>query len=162
MIIAATGHRPDKLPNKEIGYTLPNPTYNYVYREIEKILLKYNPEKCISGMALGTDQYFAAVCVRLKIPFIAAVPFLGQESMWNTKTQQTYQKLLQRASEVVIVSPGSYSAAKMQIRNEYMVDHCDLLIGVFDGTSGGTKNCLDYAKSKNKEIIIIDPKLASK
>jgi len=46
----------------------------------------------------------------------------------------------------------------MNERNIWMVDNCDFLISVWDGTSGGTKNCVDYAISKKKDIIRIDPK----
>jgi uncharacterized phage-like protein YoqJ len=53
-----------------------------------------------------------------------------------------------------------YSAAKMQIRNEYMVNACDKLIAVWDHTPGGTENCVKYAQSINKDIIYIDPRLA--
>jgi uncharacterized phage-like protein YoqJ len=154
MIVAFTGHRPDKLG----GYKLPNPTYIKVCQEIESTLKELKPEKVISGMALGVDQWAAFIAHKLKIPFIAAVPFINQESKWPTASQETYQKLIKLAEETVIVCEGAYSAAKMQIRNEWMVDHCDQLIAVWDGTPGGTGNCVTYAKSKNKSIIYIDPR----
>lgn len=47
----------------------------------------------------------------------------------------------------------------MQIRNQWMVDRADQVIGIWDGTSGGTANCLEYATSKNKPILRIDPSL---
>jgi hypothetical protein len=37
-------------------------------------------------------------------------------------------------------------------------DNCDILIAVWDGTSGGTGNSVKYAVSKNKIIYYIDPK----
>lgn len=153
MIIAITGHRPPKLG----GYKLPNPTYNKVYQAIEKLLLELKPEKCLSGMALGADQYFANICIGLSIPFVAIVPFEGQENAWPEQSQKTYQALLNKATEKVIVCEGSYAPAKMQIRNEYLCDHSDLLIAVWDGTSGGTGNCVEYAKSKGMKIIYINP-----
>jgi uncharacterized phage-like protein YoqJ len=159
MIVATSGHRPDKLPNKETGYKLPNPTYIYVCQQIEKQLLKLKPEKCISGMALGVDQYFASVCIKLGIPFIAAVPFEGQEKMWPQSSQSIYNKLLSKAAERVVVCPGGYSAHKMQLRNEWMVDQCDLLLAVWDGSQGGTGNCVKYAQSVKKEIVFINPRL---
>ena len=48
---------------------------------------------------------------------------------------------------------------KMQTRNEWMVNHCDKLIAVWNGSDGGTGNCVNYAKSINKEIIYINPDL---
>lgn len=160
MIIAGTGHRPDKLPNKETGYNLPNPTYIKICQETEKHLLRLKPDKVISGMALGFDQYLASVSYKLGIPFIAAIPFAGQEKAWPTKSQKTYNKLLSVASEVITVSEGGYSGYKMQVRNEYMCDKCDVLLACYNGDgSGGTYNCIQYAKRNGKEIIIIDPKI---
>ena len=160
-VIACTGHRPDKLPNKETGYKLPNPTYIHVCQEIEKALKQFQPTKCISGMALGSDQYFASVCIKLGIDWIAAVPFEGQEKAWPQQSQKTYHQLLKRASEIVIVSPGGYSPEKMQIRNCWMTDKADQMIAIWDGTKGGTKNCIDYAQSIGKPIYFIDPRLDS-
>jgi uncharacterized phage-like protein YoqJ len=154
MIVAFTGHRPEKLG----GYKLPNPIYIKVCQQIESTLKELNPEKVISGMALGVDQWAAFISYKLKIPFIAAIPFINQESKWPTFSQETYNKLIKLASEKVIVSDGEYSANKMQIRNEWMVDRCDQLIAIWDGSSGGTGNCVNYAKSKNKSIIYIDPR----
>lgn len=152
MIIAFTGHRPDKLG----GYNLPNPTYIKVCQAIDAALREFKPEKVISGMALGIDQWAANIAIRLNIPFIAAIPFAGQEGKWPPASQKAYNLLLKRAAEQVIVCPGSYEIQKMQIRNEWMVDRCDKLIAVWDGSKGGTGNCVEYAKSVNKDIFRID------
>jgi len=45
----------------------------------------------------------------------------------------------------------------MQARNTWQTDKADKLLAVFDGSSGGTGNCVKYAKSKGKTIILIDP-----
>ena len=157
-VIAFTGHRPDKLPNKETGYKLPNPTYIHVCQQIEKHLKELQPEKIISGMALGVDQWAANIAIKLHIPFLAAIPFIDQEKAWPASSQKTYHNLLSKATEKVIVCEGGYAAYKMQTRNCWMVDRCDKLIAVWDGTPGGTGNCINYAKSINKKIIYIDPK----
>lgn len=155
MIISATGHRPSKIG----GYKLSNPTYNKICRAIEGLLSDLKPEKCLSGMALGADQYFASVCLKLKIPLVTVIPFEGQELNWPEDSQKTYRLLRRLASEEIIVSQGGYTVAKMQVRNKYLVDHCDKLIAVFNqaDTSGGTFNCIEYAKSIGKEICLIDP-----
>lgn len=136
---------------------MPNPTYLYVCQQLDQALRTLSPEKVISGMALGVDQWAAHIAYKLSIPFIAAVPFEGQEKAWPAASQKTFHQLLKLASEKVIVSPGGYAAAKMQIRNEWMVDHCDLLIAVWDGTKGGTGNCVQYAQKIGKQIYRIDP-----
>jgi uncharacterized phage-like protein YoqJ len=156
MIVAFTGHRPDELG----GWDLPNPTYVHVCQQIEKTLKEVQPEKVISGMALGVDQWAANIAVKLNIPFVAAMPFVGQDSVWNAESKKTFQVLLNKSAEQVIVSEGGYTAAKMQVRNEWMVNHCDVLIAVYNGDpTGGTANCVKYAESIGKKIIYIDPKL---
>lgn len=50
-----------------------------------------------------------------------------------------------------------YKPYLMQVRNEYMVDLAEKVIAVWDGTSGGTANCVEYAKKKTKKIITINP-----
>ncbi len=154
MIVAFTGHRPDKLG----GYKLPNETYIRVCQKIDAALRELKPEKVITGMALGIDQWAAMIAYKLKIPYLAAIPFEGQEKAWPEASQKTFNLLRKLATEEVIVSPGGYSASKMQVRNQWMVDNCDVLIAVWDGTSGGTGNCVEYAKSVNKEIYYIDPR----
>lgn len=153
MIIAVTGHRPVKVG----GYILPNPTYIKICKEFDRLLRELKPEKCISGMALGVDQYFANVAIKLNIPLIAAIPFLGQENAWPKSSQDIYKRLLKKASEIKIISAGDYSPYLLQKRNEWMVDSCDLLLSCHDGSPGGTFNCINYAKLKNKKIININP-----
>jgi uncharacterized phage-like protein YoqJ len=157
MIISGTGHRPQKLGGFSI---VRNKIFNYVCKTAEEILIKENPTKIITGMALGWDTWLAQIAYKLRIPFIAAVPFVGQESIWPAESKSTYAKLLNLASEVVIVSEGLYSPEKMQRRNEWMVNHSDKVLAVWDGTNGGTGNCVKYAASIGKEIIRINPQQA--
>jgi uncharacterized phage-like protein YoqJ len=152
MIVAFTGHRPAKLG----GYK-DNPLQQKIRKAIEDTLLKLKPEKAISGMALGVDQWAAEICLKLEIPFLAAVPFVGQESVWPKESQEKYRELLRKADSIFIVSPAPYAAWKLQKRNEWMVDHCDKLIAIWDGTAGGTGNCVEYAKKIGREVYRIDP-----
>jgi len=154
MIVAFTGHRPEKLG----GYKLPNDTYIRVCQKIDAALKELKPEKVITGMALGVDQWAASIAHKLGIPFLAAIPFEGQENAWPESSRVTYRLLRKLAAEEVIVSQGGYSVDKMQVRNIWMVDNCTNLIAVWDGTKGGTGNCVEYAKSANREIYYIDPR----
>lgn len=156
MIIAGTGSRPQKLG----GYDLPNPTYLYIVKELHRLFDQYKPDQVISGGALGFDQYLAAVAIRREIPLAIYVPFIGQEKMWPAKSQQAYNLLIKKASEVKIICEGEYAAWKMQVRNEAMTNDCNLLISCWDGSSGGTKNCIDYATKIGRERINIDPRKA--
>jgi uncharacterized phage-like protein YoqJ len=162
MKLCFTGHRPNKLPNKQTGYDTTNPIYTFLRQETERLLIELNPDETISGMALGFDWIGAEASIKLGIPFIAAVPFISQARIWPTASQKQYEQLLAKAKKVVIVSEGTYSVEKMQIRNCWMVDHANIVIACFDGTRGGTKNCVDYAIGKNKTMHYIDPTKAPK
>ncbi len=151
MIISFTGHR------KIGGSYNSNPTKDYVANELEKILIELKPDKCVSGVALGFDILAAEICIKLNIPFIAAIPFVGQESRWPPHSQLHYNNILEKALEKVIVCEGGYAVWKMQKRNEYLVNNADIIIACFDGSASGTKNCIDYAIKQNKKIIRIDP-----
>lgn len=153
--VAFTGHRPAKLG----GYAHHNPARKIIQQKIYDLLT--NPiegcqvTKAISGMALGVDQWAAQVCVDLGIPFVAAVPCADHSLIWPDDAKGEYNRLLSLASEVVVVSDGPYRHAVMQIRNEWMVDNSDLLIAVWDGSKGGTANCIRYAKLMGKRMRLI-------
>lgn len=153
MIVAFTGHRPDKIG----GYDMSSPEIRKIRYELFTKLKKLKPKKAISGMALGVDQLAAEACIAAEIPFIAARPFIGQELKWPLESQKRYRELLGQASEIVTVCDGAYAAWKMQKRNEWMVDHCDLLLAVWDGSAGGTANCVKYARSIGKTILHYNP-----
>jgi len=146
MILGFSGHR--NITN-----------YKATYLSFQNKLKELSPEKTISGMAVGSDQLFAVICFRLGIPFIAAVPFIGQECKWPENIQKQYFKILDKAKEIVIVSDGEYSNEKFKIRNEWIINNCNKLLAYYDGSiRSGTGHCYNYANKINKEIIRINPK----
>ena len=50
-----------------------------------------------------------------------------------------------------------YSPYLMMVRNKYMVDISDRGIAVWDGSKGGTANCVRYAQKIGKPLDIINP-----
>lgn len=160
MKIAITGHRPHKLGN---DYDLTSPLISWIENEIIEILERYKKSDeeliLITGMALGIDTLFAKIAIKNKIKFIAAIPCKEQYIPWPKKSQETWYSIINNPLCIVYyISKESYTPECMNIRNKWMVDNCDLLIGVWDGSSGGTKNCIDYAVSQNKIPVIINPK----
>jgi uncharacterized phage-like protein YoqJ len=150
MILSATGHRPDKLG----GYSDAVAWNLRVLARNHMMIVK--PRHVISGMALGWDQAWAEAALDLSIPFIAAVPFPGQQSRWPADSQRRYEKLLEAAAKVVTIAE-TYSAYAMQKRNEWMVDNSDLVVALWDGSSGGTGNCMAYALRKAKPTVNLWP-----
>lgn len=143
MILSVAGHRPDKLG----GYSGPKAEkYKQFYQEkIRSFLLDKRPEYTITGMALGVDQWFAQCCIDLNIPFIAAIPCHGQKNAWPEHAQKEWDRIIKYAKQEFYVTPGPYNPACMQIRNQWMVDNSNHLLAIWNGSKGGTFNCIKYA-----------------
>lgn len=151
MILAATGHRPNKLG----GYS-PSAQERLMSFALA-VLSEQKPDTLISGMALGWDMAMAEAALVLQIKLIAAVPFSGQDSRWPEQSKLHYQELLKYAKELHVISPGSYAPWKMQARNEWMVDEADGMIALWDGSDGGTANCVRYAEKMQRPVLNVWP-----
>ena len=155
MIVAVTGHRPDKLGNE---YNLKGPISKKIYEKLTQVVKQIKPTKMITGMALGVDMLFANVAIRQNIPFIAAIPCKNQEKRWPKESQDLYNLIINHPlCEKYYVTEREYTPKCMQLRNIWMVDRSDILIAVWNGTEGGTKNCVDYAIDRSKDIRRINP-----
>lgn len=140
MIVAGTGHRPDKLNGYGISQR------QLIKRIAGEYLALSGASHVISGMALGWDQALAFAALELSLPVIAAVPFKGQEKRWPAPAQSDYRKLLERCERVeILCGPNVPVTRAMDIRNEWMVDACDEIAALWNGgKEGGTWNCLKY------------------
>lgn len=159
MTLACTGHRPDKLDN---DYTYTSELSLSIMDSMMDIVKAHDPNNLtmISGMALGADMMWAFVAKALNIKLIAAIPFIDQYIKWPGTSRNMYFGLLEYASEVVNTSGARYYSKEfMQGRNEWMVNHCDKLVAVYNGDKfGGTYNCIQYAEDVKRPIIYINIK----
>ncbi len=111
----------------------------------------------ICGMAPGADMYFGEAVVALRdehpgVTLEAAVPFAGQDLRWSADVRRRYSRLAESCDDVTVLR-GEYTPTCMMERNRYMVDHSSLVIAVFDGRAGGTRNTIRYAAARGVEII---------
>lgn len=170
MNICITGYRPVKLPSN-YGYDLNNSGYknlSHAIRDVLSMIAIFNGDnkiKCISGMALGVDQLYVQTAIQLKnmwskyfkVTITAAIPCRGHELKWPLKSRELYHELLKQCDSVRYIHNGTYTQSCMEERNRWMVDNSDAVIAVWDGKSGGTANCIRYARQKGKTIYIINP-----
>lgn len=145
MIIAATGHRPDKLGGYRQKTIVSLASFATVYLEAEQ------PDEVIVGMADGWDMAVATACFIVGVPFIAAVPFEGQEKRWSEVSQYRYRSIIAEAQRVEIICDYPSTRA-FQIRNEWMVDRAGKVAALWDGSWGGTFNCVRYAEKKGVPV----------
>jgi uncharacterized phage-like protein YoqJ len=78
----------------------------------------------------------------------------GPRRGWEDK----YEWAMERAAQVVETDqatkyPGPWV---YEVRNRWMVDNSDKVLAWWDGTSGGTKNCIDYADDKGVFVSYLD------
>jgi uncharacterized phage-like protein YoqJ len=133
MIVAGTGHRRIEHSVRQLVDAI----------RVEFLCLA--PSRVISGMALGWDMALAEAAVEEGVPFVAAVPFPEQTSLWPPDQQARHESLLSLAAEVVVVAQCLSSAA-YEKRNRWMIDRADLVLSYWDGSlTGGTSNAVRYA-----------------
>ncbi len=154
--IAITGHRPQHLED----YLGAEAKIREYYRDL---YARLKPALVISGMALGVDQWAAEEALTAGVLLTAAVPFKAQAKFWrNPADVDRYLDILSRAHAIEVISENPASkweaVALLQKRNEWMVNNCGLLAAVWDGTSGGTANCLRYARKRKCEIVRLNPR----
>ena len=166
MILMITGHRPSKLG----GYG-ETPKKQWICAWLREVLADArNAERsraglvCLSGMALGVDQWFAEIALDLGIPLWASVPFEGHHSQWPSASQRHYSALLARTWRVsTLQTPkGPLNSAQVRRhllnRNTWMVQRSDRAFAVWTGATGGTAHCVGQLKAKGIPTLRFDPK----
>jgi hypothetical protein len=143
-IVGFTGHRLSKLEG--------NAKYNQIrLRDLAKAVLnKFEPDVIICGMEwTGWDRAVAEVASwNERILIHAAIPYDGHENK--------YRDFLPKCTFQTHVSSGAYSAKKMQLRNQFIVDTIKdrgPLIALWDGSGSGTGNACRYAEEQGVKVI---------
>lgn len=147
--VCFTGHRPEKL----------NLSEKEIKDKLRDAILKSVADgytTFISGMARGVDMWAAEIVLEERknndiIKLICASPYEGFEKSWNFFERHRYKTILKKADYTKYVCER-YSRQCFQLRNVWMVDHSARVIAAYNGKSGGTKNTIRYATSKNIEI----------
>lgn len=160
LYVCFTGHRPDKIG----GYENENPEVEKFVRywlteATRRIIEKFNDVTFISGCAQGVDTYAAEIILEHKekykdknIKLTLAMPHKGFGDNWPPSAKQRLYSLLYKADKVSFVRESFTNPIVLQIRNEWMVDRSNIVIAVWDGSVGGTRNCFKYAQDMNKKI----------
>ncbi len=146
MIVSGTGHRPNKLG----GYS--RQAHEKLAKVAHEALCELKPETVISGGALGWDQALADAAIHMGLQVTMALPFEGFETKWPKESQEFLHSLMNSATVMYVCDPG-YAPWKMQKRNEWMVDNCDTVLALWNGSNGGTGNCVRYATQVGKPIV---------
>lgn len=156
MVLAFSGHRPEKLP---WGTREDDPRCDALKQEIAKAVeaaAGEGADRFLCGMARGCDLWFAEAVLELAqrrpgVYLEAYLPCPSQADIWPEEDRVRYRSILRRCSSIHMVEPV-YSRGCMLRRNRVMVDRCDVLLTVWDGTRGGTAAAVRYAQETGRRI----------
>lgn len=167
IVIGVTGHR--KLQNKR-----------FIAKQVQKIVIKINetiPElknipvefRILSPLAEGADRLVARELLKVSGSQLQVVLPLEKDEYLKDfaqrESREEFNKLLESATSVIQpVSNPKRPEAYMAV-GRYIVDHCDVLLAIWDGNTangkGGTADVIDYAREKKCPVFRIhsnDPK----
>ena len=150
-----TGHRPEKLRMSE--HEVERRLEDEICKAIDQGFTTY-----ISGGAKGTDLIAAEIVLRLRrqdarLKLICALPHDGFGLHWSNGWTERFLRVTAEADLTKQIC-REFSYASYQRRNEWMVRHSSLVIAVYNGEKGGTRNTLDFAKSQKVPCVIIGDK----
>jgi uncharacterized phage-like protein YoqJ len=143
--VAVTGHRPDKLHVPE----------NDIIDRVIVALEDLGATWMYQGMASGFDLLAARAAWIHNTPFAAVRPWMTHGPMkgWESR----YEWAMEKATQIIETDqstryPGPWAFER---RNRYMVDRCEHLVAYYDGTKGGTHNCIEYASRRDIPITFL-------
>lgn len=149
---AFTGHRPEKLYEKEA----------YVIMELRKEIVSAVADgytTFVTGCSRGCDLWAADIVIELQrsnkdIRLVCAIPFPGFDERWPVDWKKHLQLVKKKADLIHTLEP-SYSPEAYQKRNEFMCQNASRIIAVCDGKPSGTKNTIAYAHSQSIPVRLI-------
>lgn len=158
MKVALTGHRPERLG-------LSNDEGDHEWKDIREWLIKQfveismidliqcNTTDVYCGMASGSDILFGMIAYiyksgGLNIKLHCVLPCKEYNS-----SNKYYQLIKDHADEWIELSEEFYKGCD-SVRDQYMVDHCDVLLAIWDSNkSGGVWSTIRKAQKAGKQII---------
>lgn len=156
MVLAFAGHRPEKLP---WGMDESDPRCGALKKQIAEAVAAAADRgftTFLCGMARGCDFWFAGAVLEAKqtrpeLRLEAYLPCPSQPDRWRSEDRERYERLLLNCDAVHMVEPV-YSEGCMLRRNRVMIDRCDELLTVWDGSRGGTAAAVRHARKSGKHV----------
>ena len=138
-------------------------TYHDLNERLEPIMMRLiqrGYKYFVCGGALGFDTYAAMYVCALKkrgfeVKLVLVLPCRDQTAKWSDYDRSFYQSLLGYADEIHYTAEKYYPGC-MQKRNRALVDASSACICYLTSSrSSGTKQTVEYARSKGLPIINI-------
>ncbi len=138
--IAFTGHRYLSLPQ--------------VVSYLDKLHADYPDAIWITGGAVGLDTMAALFAMRhaIRLWLILPFPLHVMSKYWNADQKSALRNTWDYAEKTTVLAPA-YDVSIYQRRNERMVDLSDMVAAFWDGSRGGTGNCVGYIQTISKKMV---------
>ncbi len=161
-ICAFTGLRPEKLP-----VLTDTTSHEYavlrqrIKNEVYRLITEDNVSTFLCGMARGIDLICGRIVLELKeqhpdITIESVIPYEEQAAAWSESDRDEYFDIAEHC-DIETMLQTQYTRGCLQKRNRYLVDNADIVLAVWNGTSGGTAYTVSYAQKKGKTLVIINP-----
>lgn len=149
--IGFTGHRyqrlnfnPDETHEDWIGL------YSWIFDEYKKLASKYDEIHVYCGMCSGGDIAFGLCLGALeKVKLHCILPFK------DYNCENKYYDILHEVADEWIELADSWHKKCDSERDQYVVDHSDMLYAMFDGIKqGGVYSTIRKAQKAHKKIVL--------
>lgn len=159
MRVALTGHRPERLGLPELNFTTPS-SWRKIINWLKDQLSSLNVTDTYCGMASGCDIAFGIATVefnnetfvkkydRNKINLHCILPCK------NYNNHIKWHEILKVAADEWVHLSDEFYKGCDNVRDQYIVDHRDVLLAIWDGKkSGGVWSTICKAQKAGKQIV---------
>ena len=156
--VCFSGHRPEKLPD---GILL-RMVKSMLYEEI-RYAVEQGAETFYTGLARGVDLWAANIVIGMRkkhpdLKLIGVKPFPKQGTEYRGEELYIYNSIMSHADDTIHLCP-QYQRNCYRLRNQYMIDHSDLLIATVANMASGTGQTIRMAEKKGiivRRISLLD------
>jgi hypothetical protein len=123
------------------------------------------PLLVVSALAEGADRIVAERALQVPRSRLVAVLPLPSDAYVEdfgpptSASRRAFFDLLQRAAEVHVMPPASSREAAYALAGAYVVEHCDVVLAVWDGQPGqgrgGTGEVVARARALARPLIVV-------
>jgi hypothetical protein len=115
----------------------------------------------VTSLAAGADQIFAEAVLESAGNLHVIVPFSEYANVFSPEGRKEYERLLSCASFLETLPAATSHEEAYLIAGKRLIDISELIVAVWDGKAaaglGGTADVVQYAKSRGKDLIHINP-----
>ena len=134
---------------------------NRICSELLSLKHKHDVNIMLNSIAKGADQLCAEIGIALGYELVCPLPFDDYRGDFAGNDLTVYDKLISESKSVIMVSNIKNKDDAYLAAGKYVVDNCDVLIAIWDRAQQtsicGTMAIMNYAKEKQKKVIVISP-----